>query len=244
MKVILKISFNKVSTDHELTLNSKAVVGRSRQCDIKLEDHKTSAQHCRLTMKGHALELVDLDSKNGTYLNGILIEQTEVFVGDEVRLGDTLITINEARMTPQDVEALSFLGTPKERLDYALKADFTGARIQNQKNKHPEKDPSQMASHAQEIALRKKIKSKIKISKQEIRKRRKITSLTASAIDLLGIFMAAILPLFFITFLPQVKVLGGLSLFLVVAFSVYNFKMAKFTLGETLSGIKKQYLNQ
>jgi len=176
MKVTLKIRFNKVFTEHELTLNSKAIVGRSRQSHIKLEDTKASASHCQLTLRGNSLELIDLDSKNGTYLNGILIEQTEVFAGDEIRVGDTLISIDEKRMTTQDVERLSFLGSARERMDYVLKADFTGARIQNQKNKHPENDPSQMASHAQEIALRKKIKSKIKISKQEIRKRRKITS--------------------------------------------------------------------
>lgn len=244
MKVTLKIRYNKVFTEHELTLNAKAVVGRSRQSQIKLEDNKASASHCQLTLRGHSLELIDLDSKNGTYLNGILIEQTEVFTGDEIRIGDTLITIDESKMTTRDVERLSFLGSARERMDYVLKADFTGARIQNQKNKHPENDPSQMASHAQEIALRKKIKSKIKISKQEIRKRRKITSFTASAIDLLGVFVAAIVPLFFISFLPQVKTLFALSIITLISFSFYNFKIAKFTLGEKITGIKKQYLEQ
>ena len=242
MKVTLKITYNKSSTEHELSLNARVVVGRSRQCEIHVEDAKTSSNHCQLTLRGRSLELVDLDSKNGTYLNGIRVEQTEVFAGDEVRIGDTIITIDESKMSPMDVECVSFLGSAKERLDYALKADFTGVRIQNQKNK--EKNLSQAASHAQEIALRKKIKSKIKISKQEIRNRRKITSFTAGAIDVLGIFIAAIFPLFFITYLPQVKVLGGASLAMVLGFSLYNFKLAKFTLGETLTGIKKQYLEQ
>jgi len=100
-----------------------------------------------------------------------------------------------------------------------------------------------MASHAQEIALRKKIKSKIKISKQEIRKRRKITSLTASLIDLLSMLIAAIIPLFFVATL-KIELIGIMSVILALTFGFYNFKKAKFTLGETLTGIKKQYLNQ
>src|SRR5690606_21567806 len=130
MKVTLKIRFNKVFTEHELTLNAKTVVGRSRQSQIKLEDTKASASHCQLTLRRHSLELIDLDSKNGTYLNGILIEQTEVFAGDEIRIGDTLITIDESKMTTQDVEQLSFLGSARERRHYDLKAACTASRIE------------------------------------------------------------------------------------------------------------------
>jgi len=57
-------------------------------------------------------------------LNGILIEQTEVFAGDEIRIGDTLISIDDKKMTTQDVERLSFLGSAKERMDYVLKVGF------------------------------------------------------------------------------------------------------------------------
>lgn len=246
MKITLKIQGRQDSQEYVLSQNCTVTFGRSRSCELQLADGKTSGQHCRFTFKPNRLELVDLDSKNGTYLNGIRIEQTEIFIGDEVRIGETLVTLDEKKMEAAAVKALSFEGKVNDRLDYALKADFTGARINNQLNQG-----KNHASHIQEVNLRRKAKSSIKISKQEIRHRNKLTSLMATLIDLISLLIVLALPLFIIATLPatigkgtRLLVLGVLSSLMGMGFIYYNYKKGKFTFGEIVTGIRKIYDQQ
>ena len=166
MKVALKI-VNKGSTnEHIMSLGNMIALGRSSKCDLQVDDDKMSGRHCRFTLKADRLEIADLDSKNGTYLNGIRIEQSEVFIGDEVKIGETVITLEEKNTDGEALSALTFPGPKKDRLSYELKADFTGARIQNQiANKRLSVTPKVNfeSSHAKEVEVRKKIKSKIRI---------------------------------------------------------------------------------
>lgn len=57
-------------------------------------DPTISAQHCRFILKDEKLYLEDLDSKNGTYLNGIKItDRKPVTSGDRLQLGMILLQI-------------------------------------------------------------------------------------------------------------------------------------------------------
>ncbi|MCM2351946.1 MAG: FHA domain-containing protein [Bacteriovoracaceae bacterium] len=253
MKVALKVVSPGINKEHVITQNGAVTFGRSRQCEFQLEDTKISGKHCRLNLKVDRLELSDLESKNGTYLNGIRVEQTEVFVGDEIRIGDTLITMAEQKMDEADINALSFNGQVNDRMDYALKADFTGARINNQlaNKRNASLKVSQAASHAREIDLRKRANSKIKISKQEIRSRNKLASLMATLIDVVSLLIVLTLPLFVVATLPgtvnkgtRLLVLGTLSTIMGVGFIIYNYKKSKFTVGEKLAGIMRLYSEQ
>lgn len=255
MKVALKIKCKGSLSEHEIGLNGAVAVGRSSKAEIQLADDKISGRHCRFFLKRDRLELTDLDSKNGTYLNGIRIEQSEIFIGDEVRLGDTVITLEEKHMSPDSVDALTFPGPFKERLNYELKADFTGARIQNQiQNKGPRNTNkvSVDASHIREIDLRKKVKSKLKVSKQEIRSRHRVLSTVASLTDAFLAFTVLCLPLLLISkVLPagfdknaKMIVLLGLEVVAITFYYIFNFRVSKFTIGERISGIEKHYLEQ
>ena len=48
-------------------------VGRSRHCDILIEDKYTSRYHASLKNEGDCVVVRDNDSSNGTYLNGMKI---------------------------------------------------------------------------------------------------------------------------------------------------------------------------
>ena len=48
----------------------KVVLGRSKECDIQVEDANVSRRHAELRREGSSWWLVDLDSTNGTELNG------------------------------------------------------------------------------------------------------------------------------------------------------------------------------
>lgn len=74
----------------ELTLEGpRCVLGRHPNCDIKLEDGSVSREHAALTLVDGRWHLEDLNSRNGTFLNGRIVDRRQPLTdGDEVRICD------------------------------------------------------------------------------------------------------------------------------------------------------------
>ncbi len=70
------------------TLKEIMTVGRSKENDLVLKDQYISNQHAKITLEEDQFFLEDLDSANGTYLNGDrLIDVVKLMNGDRVRFG-------------------------------------------------------------------------------------------------------------------------------------------------------------
>ncbi len=70
-----------------------ATLGRSRDCEIVIDDANVSRQHAELRPRGGAWVVSDLGSTNGTRVNGRTINAPEVVrAGDEIEVGSSLIT--------------------------------------------------------------------------------------------------------------------------------------------------------
>lgn len=68
-------------------------LGRSRECDIVVDDANVSRRHAELRPRGSAWVLSDLGSTNGTRLNGHRIERSEVVeAGDQIEVGASTLT--------------------------------------------------------------------------------------------------------------------------------------------------------
>jgi hypothetical protein len=68
-------------------------IGRSRQCDLMIDDPNVSRQHAEIRPRGGSWVLSDLGSTNGSLLNGRRIMGAEVLKpGDEIELGTSAIT--------------------------------------------------------------------------------------------------------------------------------------------------------
>jgi pSer/pThr/pTyr-binding forkhead associated (FHA) protein len=52
------------------------ILGRSSSCDLSIQDAILSRQHCRIYSEGDQVYLCDLNSANGTTLNGHDIDTT------------------------------------------------------------------------------------------------------------------------------------------------------------------------
>ena len=75
------------------SLADGAVLGRSDQADIRLEDTFASSQHARLELHGDVMVLEDLGSTNGTYLNEEPLRGPQpLHPGDKIRIGDSSFT--------------------------------------------------------------------------------------------------------------------------------------------------------
>jgi hypothetical protein len=71
-------------------LSQGALLGRSDQADIQLEDGYASARHARLVPQGDVMVLEDLGSTNGTYLNGEPVRGPQpLHAGDRIKIGDS-----------------------------------------------------------------------------------------------------------------------------------------------------------
>jgi hypothetical protein len=72
-----------------------ATIGRSRQCDVVIDDPNVSRQHAEVRPRGGAWVLSDLGSTNGSILNGRRIDHPEVIKpGDEIGIGTSQITFD------------------------------------------------------------------------------------------------------------------------------------------------------
>jgi ABC-type multidrug transport system ATPase subunit/ABC-type multidrug transport system permease subunit len=75
-------------------LETAFVVGRDKRCDIVLDDPQVSNHHLRVARQQNEIFVEDLDSANGTYLNGQRIRgRVRVRAGDFVGVGSTTFTV-------------------------------------------------------------------------------------------------------------------------------------------------------
>lgn len=63
------------------------VVGRYHRCDVRLDSHRVSRHHCCLSPEGDEVAVRDLDSTNGTYVNGRRVQTGRLRPGDELKVG-------------------------------------------------------------------------------------------------------------------------------------------------------------
>jgi hypothetical protein len=64
------------------------IIGRGGECDLVLPERQVSREHIRIFRSGEGYYLEDLDSKNGTWVNGKQIKATTVPLrdGDEIQI--------------------------------------------------------------------------------------------------------------------------------------------------------------
>jgi DNA-binding CsgD family transcriptional regulator len=72
-------------------VEGRQVLGRSPSCDFRLDHPTVSHRHAELWLRDESLSVRDLGSRNGTYVDDILIESTPLAVGQSMRLG--LVTL-------------------------------------------------------------------------------------------------------------------------------------------------------
>ena len=65
------------------------LLGRSKECDVQLTDPNVSRRHAELRQEGLAYWLIDLDSTNGSRVNGQRTARAKLESGDVITVGST-----------------------------------------------------------------------------------------------------------------------------------------------------------
>jgi pSer/pThr/pTyr-binding forkhead associated (FHA) protein len=91
-------NINKAATRNEfifqMTDLEKFFLGRGEKCHLQINDEFLSDKHCFLRFDGDHLILKDLESKNGTYVNGNKIFESFICLDDVINIGYCLISID------------------------------------------------------------------------------------------------------------------------------------------------------
>ena len=78
------------SAPEEVALNSKELtIGRDASSGLCLEDPTVSSHHCRIERDGDGFVLLDVDSTNGSFINGKAVARGRLEHGDEILVGST-----------------------------------------------------------------------------------------------------------------------------------------------------------
>lgn len=84
-------------------LKKNLLVGRRESCDIVLRFSNVSAHHCQLTVIGGYWYVRDLNSRNGTKVNGVRVTEKRVDPGDILSIAKHRY---ELRYSPVDLGAV------------------------------------------------------------------------------------------------------------------------------------------
>ncbi len=69
-------------------------IGRGPDNDLVLGDPRVSRRHARIQGRHGRLVLTDLESRNGTRVNGAPVGEVAIGLGDEILLGDTRLIVD------------------------------------------------------------------------------------------------------------------------------------------------------
>lgn len=84
---ILIIQSENQPARHWVLAKDDVILGRDEECDLTLAERQISRQHIRIYKQGEIFHIQDLDSKNGTWVNGLQLKGSrELHDGDEIHV--------------------------------------------------------------------------------------------------------------------------------------------------------------
>lgn len=103
-------------------------LGRSSENDILLKDPLLSRHHCRIEFSKGIIKVIDLDSANGTMVNGVEIKEQALHGGDKVQIGDTVLSVS----IPHPKPVVDVASSSKPLVDIDFGGQKTNAPAQSQ----------------------------------------------------------------------------------------------------------------
>ncbi|MFB6241067.1 MAG: FHA domain-containing protein, partial [Gemmatimonadota bacterium] len=82
------------------------VLGRALDTDVHLEDAHVSRRHCRIEATGEHLRVTDLESANGTFIDGTAVDQGRLQPGQTLRVGPFVLECHLGEDTSREPSLL------------------------------------------------------------------------------------------------------------------------------------------
>jgi len=101
LTAFIKVFGSNEGRDRVYPLDKKEeyTVGRTSNADIPLADRKVSRKHCKIVRKGMRYFVVDLNSRNGTFVDGKKVKRRLLRDGDQIQVGMSRLLFFKAKKT-------------------------------------------------------------------------------------------------------------------------------------------------
>jgi DNA-binding NtrC family response regulator len=83
----------RLAAGTEITLGSAGPDEQPLDAFVRIDDPTVSACHCRVTHTGHAIEVLDLGSRNGLRLSGLRVPRAVLPLGGAFEIGRTMVRV-------------------------------------------------------------------------------------------------------------------------------------------------------
>ena len=101
---MLKLTLNLNGATKDLELDQDLVtIGRSDDNVVTIKNKKISRNHAKIERVGEAFQITDLESGNGTRVNGKRIDFAPLSKDDVIKIGDAVITVEEIDDAPEGI---------------------------------------------------------------------------------------------------------------------------------------------
>ncbi len=87
------------------TIDRRCVVGSAPHCDVIIADQTVSRVHAEIEPREEGVWIRDLNSRNGTFVEGVRVESACVLHGFTVHVGATDVLVNYANAAAKQVES-------------------------------------------------------------------------------------------------------------------------------------------
>ena len=96
---ILRSSETDGALTFRLPLGAVKTIGRAPHADFIVDAAFVSRLHCRVTAREESLEVEDLSSTNGTFVNDARTRNGHLTIGDRLRVGRVELTVERQQQT-------------------------------------------------------------------------------------------------------------------------------------------------
>lgn len=81
-------------------------IGRDPACQIQLTSELVSKKHARIIVFKDEMIIEDLKSRNGTFVNGMMIQKQSLRIGDQISFGDIVLKLSLASVSERSNERI------------------------------------------------------------------------------------------------------------------------------------------
>lgn len=119
MAKLIVLSEGLAGTVYEVK-GERATVGRLDDNNIQIAEPSVSSHHCELVVKGAELLVKDLNSTNGTFINGEQTKEAVLKPGQTLRLGKVEMRLDDGKPAPAPGAAAAPAAPPAKKQQSAL----------------------------------------------------------------------------------------------------------------------------
>jgi pSer/pThr/pTyr-binding forkhead associated (FHA) protein len=102
------------------------LIGRHPECDIRITMPQVSRRHCCLALAYDRVIIRDLGSRNGLRVNGRLVDEAQIYPGDEVAIGAVLYRLEGLDPTAPEPTVIHPAASPPQASSLPSLSDLPG----------------------------------------------------------------------------------------------------------------------